>query len=165
MVLSTFDIVEVISIEAMLPVSVFTLSNVLLALLMVPGTCLLRVANNELSSLVDVVKLAVMPSTFCKELLIAGFASRVLMLDIIESSLGSIFSMVGIIADILPIAPLLRLPSMTPSCGSTFVMSLASTKFTLTLPNMSLSISAVVPSGTGISLSNSIFTRGLCCAV
>ena len=134
-------------------------SSTPLALAIIEGTLRLRCFIRVLSSADDVVRLSVMVSTLCNECAKAGSASKVFTLVSMLSSLGSSFSIAGTIAAALPKAPPFTSPTIVPPGITRSRGLLARRRFTLTLPIISLTISADEPAGMRISLSRATTTR------
>ena len=118
-----------------------------------PLTC----ASKVLSSRVEVVRLAVILSILCTELWRAGSARSVFTLPRMLSNFGNIFWIEGTILFKSPKVPSLITPSIHPLGSKNFVL-LPNCSTTFTLPMMSLTISAVVPSGILNVFSTSIST-------
>ena len=93
------------------------------------------------------LRLAVRLSMLCKVAGMAGSANMLFSDTMIESSLGSIFSSVGIIAAALPKAPSFILPMMVSPYATFSRGLLAKSRFSFTEPNKSLCNSAVEPLG------------------
>ena len=128
-------------------VSLPVLSSIPSALAIMPGTLLLSPATRVFSWAVVVVRFDVISSTLCREFSTAGSASSTFRRAIIESSLGSMRSIVGIMSAALPSMPEALPPRMVSPTATRSTGLLASIRFIFTLPSMSLSISAVEPFG------------------
>ena len=105
-----------------------------------------------LSSRVETVRLEETVCMLANDWAMAGLASNKLMLVMMESNLGSIFWMAGIMSCIFPKAPALMPPGIEPPTSTRWRGLLANSRLICMLPIKSLSISAVLPKGMRKSL-------------
>ena len=121
------------------------------AFLSIWGICWFKLAVSRFKSWLVLVRFAVIWSTWCRELAIAGSANRVFTLAKIESSLGNICCICGIMPAACPKAP----NCWPPQIVSPEAMALAEPNLssTFTFPIMSVHISALLSAGTANLLS------------